>query len=161
NVPAMQQAADLDVAPYLWAFTGIPSDLGDLDAFDDNTLIFSQFSLTVGEGATIPALDEGEAKLDEALGDDLILPEITIVAYNFTQLLAQGIEKAQSTDDPVAVAEAMEGLRYNGPFGKSRIDPMHFQDHQTGQIVYQDGETTVYVYGSMTDVDPSEEIVIE
>jgi branched-chain amino acid transport system substrate-binding protein len=160
NIPAMQQAADLDVAPFLWAFTGIPSDLGDLDVFADETLVFSQFAPVVGEGVTIPALEEGAAKLDGAMSEES-LPEIFIAVYNFIQLLAAGIEKAQTIDDAEAVAAAMKGLEYAGPFLPSRIDPMQFQDHPTSQIVYADGQTTVYLYESITNVEPSEQIVVE
>lgn len=160
NIPAMQQAADLDVAPFLWAFTGIPSDLGDLDAFTDETLIFSQFAPVVGQGVTIPALEDGAAKLDGAMSEES-LPEIVIAVYNFIQLLAAGIEKAQTIDDAEAVAAAMKGLEYTGPFLSSRIDPMQFQDHPTSQIVYSDGQTTVNLYESITNVEPSEQIVVE
>jgi ABC-type branched-subunit amino acid transport system substrate-binding protein len=161
NVPATQQAAQLDVAPYLWTFTGIPSDLGDLDDFDGRTLIFSQFASTVGPGATIPSLEKGEKKLNKAFGDDLLLPEITMTLYNFTQLLAAAIEKAQTTTDAAAVSKAMEGLTYEGPFGPTRIDPGHFQDHPTSQIVYKNGKTTVYVYSSITETEPTEKFVIK
>ena len=34
-------------------------------------------------------------------------------------------------------------------------------DHQTGQIVYEDGETTFYIYKSINDVEPSETITID
>jgi hypothetical protein len=57
------------------------------------------------------------------------------------------------------VAKAMEGLTHEGPFGPSRIDPGHFQDHPTSQIVYRDGKTTVYVYNTITDDQPSEKFV--
>ncbi|MGQ0804389.1 MAG: ABC transporter substrate-binding protein [Actinomycetota bacterium] len=161
NVPATQQAAQLDVAPFLWTFTGIPDDMGDLSMFDDKTLIFSQFAPTVGKGATIPSLRDGAKKLDKAFGDDLLLPEITMTLYNFVQLLADAIEQAQTTTDGAAVAKAMEGLSYEGPFGPTRIDPGHFQDHPTSQIVYKNGKTTVYVYSTITDVEPSDKIVTD
>jgi branched-chain amino acid transport system substrate-binding protein len=159
NVPATQQAVQLDVAPYLWTFTGVPSDLGELSDVGDKTLIFSQFAPTVGKGATIPSLRAGQKKLDKALGDDLLLPEITMTVYNFTELMAAAIEKAQTTTDAAAVAKAMDGLTQEGPFGPSRIDPGHFQDHPTSQIVYRDGKTTVYVYNTITDDQPSEKFV--
>jgi hypothetical protein len=114
----------------------------------------------VGEGVTIPALEEGAAKLDGAMSEES-LPEIFIAVYNFIQLLAAGIEKAQTIDDAEAVAAAMKGLEYAGPFLPSRIDPMQFQDHPTSQIVYADGQTTVYLYESITNVEPSEQIVVE
>jgi ABC-type branched-subunit amino acid transport system substrate-binding protein len=161
NVPATQQAAQLDVAPYLWTFTGIPSDLGDLDEFEGRTLIFSEFASTVGPGATIPSLKKGEKKLNKAFGDELLLPEITMALYNFTQLVAAAIEKAQTTTDGAAVSKAMEGLTYSGPFGDTGIDPGHFQDHATQQIVRRNGKTTVYVYNSITEEEPAEKFVIK
>jgi branched-chain amino acid transport system substrate-binding protein len=161
NVPATQQAAQLDVAPYLWTFTGIPNDMGDLGDFDDTTLIFSHFAPTLGPGATIPALKAGQKKLNKAFGDELGLPEITMAVYNFTQLMAAGIEQAGTATDGPAIAKAMEGLTYEGPFGPTRIDPGHFQDHPTSQIVYRNGKTTVYVYSTITDTEPAEKIVVK
>jgi branched-chain amino acid transport system substrate-binding protein len=160
NVPAMQQAAQLDVAPYLWAFTGKPDDLGNLKQFNGKTLIFSQFAPIVGKGVTIPALKGGEARLKRGL-DKVVLPEVTIPTYNFVRLLAASIEKAGVVDDPAAIAKAMEGTSFTGPFGATRMDPAHFQDFATSQIVYRDGKTTVYVYNSILDAKPAEEIVTQ
>jgi branched-chain amino acid transport system substrate-binding protein len=161
NIPATQQAAQLEVAPYLWTFTGVPSDLGDLDDFEDTTLIFSEFALTLGEGATIPALKKGEKKLKKEFGDELGLPSITMALYNFTQLVAAAIEKAGTTTDGAAVAKALEGIEYEGVFLQTRMDPGHFQDHPTQQIVHKGGKTTVYVYDSITDEEPAEKIVTQ
>ena len=52
--------------------------------------------------------------------------------YRVLEMFASAVEKSKSTD-PLAVAQALEGMRYSGPSGEAWMRP---EDHQLVEPLY-------------------------
>src|SRR5690606_11252938 len=66
--------------------------------------------------------------------------------YDFVHLLVAAIAKAGTADDTAAIAEAMVGISYSGPFGETPIRDDHTPHGSTGMIVGNAEGLTLYSY---------------
>jgi branched-chain amino acid transport system substrate-binding protein len=80
----------------------------------------------------------GEEYKDEA-GAPLVPDALATLAYDATNLLIAAIEKA-GTDDPEAVATALEGLSWDGVSGKITYDAQHNPIKSAAVISVKDGQ---------------------
>jgi ABC-type branched-subunit amino acid transport system substrate-binding protein len=111
-VTILRQADQLGVAEYGLNDTLTPDQV--TGSLRNLTVIIPNFSPTFSKQATIPDYKPDELFHGE---DPQGPPGAAIVMYYSYQVLAQAIEKAGTTTDTAAIAKALPGQTYDGPFG--------------------------------------------
>ena len=155
SVPATQQAADLDVAPYLWAMAITPEDLGTTE-FRDASVILTHFGPAFGESFTPPQWVETARRFDELAGRRIATPSIAILEHDLVWLLKGAIEEAGTFTDTQAIAQALPGQTYESPFGLVRMQTDHSKDGPNVVYVVEGGEVTFHIYSSLKNESVAE-----
>lgn len=146
----MQQAQQLEVAKYalndaITADQVIEADL------DETTVLIPNFAPTLSQAATIP-----DYQPEEVFGDSPPqgAPGAGIVNYYWAQIVAQTIEEVGTATDAAAIAEALPGQSYDGPFGECAISEAHALNCETPLDVVEGNEVTVYRFPNPESTTP-------
>lgn len=152
----LQQAAQLEVAPYALNDVMTPDQVLDVQGIGEVTVVIPNFSPTFSPSATIPDYDpEGVFGEDEPAGS----PGAAIDMYYSFLLLAQAMEEAGTVTDTAAIAEALPGQSYDGPFGTCTMSERRELDCETIVYVVEGEEITVNRFPDPDTVDPSDTYV--
>ncbi|HSI79265.1 MAG TPA: ABC transporter substrate-binding protein [Solirubrobacterales bacterium] len=147
----LQQAAQLDIAPYGLNDVLTPDQVFDVQGLGDMTLIIPNFSPTFSPSATIPDYDpEPVFRGEEPAGS----PGAAINMFYAFILLAQAIEEAGTISDTTAIAEALPGQSYDGPFGTCTMSERRELDCETIVYVVEGEEITVHQFPDPDSVEP-------
>lgn len=148
----LQQAVQLDVAPYALNDVMTPDDAQSVPGIEKITVILPSFGPTFSPNATIPAYDPEAVFGDEQPAG---APAAAVNVYYLTHLLAQAMEEAGSVDDAAAIAEALPGQSYDGPFGTCTMSERRELDCETLLQVVTGDEISVDVFPNPDSTEPS------
>jgi branched-chain amino acid transport system substrate-binding protein len=148
----LQQAAQLDVAPLALNDVMTPDQALKVPGVEKMTVILPSFAPTFSPLATIPDYNPEEIfDGDQPAGN----PGAAVDMYYSVRLLAQAMEEAGTVTDSAAIAEALPGQSYDGPFGTCRMSDRRELECETLLQVVQNGEVTVYRFPNPDSVQPS------
>jgi len=149
----LQQAVQLGVAPYALNDVATPDQIQKVPGIEKMTVFISNFSPTFSPNATIPDYHPEELFGDEQPAGN---PGAAINMYYVTYMLKQAMEQADTTTDSAAIAEALPGQSYDGPFGTCTMNDQHAVDCETILDVVKGDEITVYRFPNPTSEQPSD-----
>jgi branched-chain amino acid transport system substrate-binding protein len=150
----LQQAAQLEVAPYALNDTMTPDQALDVPGIEKIKVILPSFAPTFSPAATIPDYSPEEIFGDE---EPAGTPGAAIDMYYAVRMLAQAMEEAGTVTDSAAIAEALPGQSYDGPFGKCTMSQRKEVNCETLVFAVEGGSTvTVYRFPSPDAVQPSD-----
>jgi branched-chain amino acid transport system substrate-binding protein len=148
----LQQAAQLDVAPYALNDVMTPDEAQEVQGVEKMTVLLPSFAPTFSPNATIPDYSPEEIFGDEQPAGN---PGAAVNMYYAVRMLAQAIEEAGTTSDAAAIAEALPGQSYDGPFGTCEMSERREVNCETQLYVVEGEEITVYRFPSPDSVEPS------
>jgi len=152
----IQQAVELDVAPYALNDVMTPDQAQEIPGAEKIPVIIPNFSPTYSPNATIPDYDpEGVFGDEEPAGN----PGEAIDMWYAVRLFAQAMEEAGTVEDTAAIAEALPGQSYDGPFGTCTMSDRRELDCDTIVDVVEGDEITVYRFPSPDATEPSDTYV--
>jgi branched-chain amino acid transport system substrate-binding protein len=149
----LQQAVQLDVAPYALNDVATPDQIQEVPGIEKMTVFVSNFSPTFSPNATIPDY-EPEVIFGDAPPEGN--PGAAIQMYYSYFLLKQAMEEAGTTTDAAAIAEALPGQSYDGPFGTCTMTDRKENECETIIDVVEGDEITVLRFPDPNTVEPSE-----
>jgi branched-chain amino acid transport system substrate-binding protein len=160
---ATRQAVQLKAAPILWNYTMRPVDLKQIGPLGDATLVLADFRAPFTEGLTPPEFQAASTKFGKLKTGEPVQVGIAAAYYDFMQLLARAIAKADSIDDRAAIARALENSSYDGPFGRSEILPNHTQRGALGLVTAKASNIAINVYkdSDSTTVKPISSLTVK
>jgi branched-chain amino acid transport system substrate-binding protein len=148
----LQQAAQLDVAPLALNDVATPDQVLEVPGVEKMTVILPQFAPTFSPLVTIPDYNPEEIfGGDQPAGN----PGAAVDMYYGMRMLAQAMEEAGTVTDTAAIAEALPGQSYDGPFGTCRMSDRREVECETLLQVVENGEVTVYRFPNPDSVQPS------
>lgn len=156
TVDLILQAADLDVAPFLWQEALRPDDIAKIRNIGDRVIIASDFRLPFTTDVVPPKYEQAVKGMGTLQGGLPVSMGFAIPWHDVVQLLTEAIEKAGTVKDTKAIAQAMVGQTYDGPFGHSEVVSDHTTRGTTGTLVATKEGLTYYVYPSVLDPNPIE-----
>lgn len=112
---------------YYGGLFGMPTAIGP--AGEDAVLQIASWHPNVPVEDNTPALEKFQREFKERYKEDLYYTSIVVQI----DMLARAIEKAGSDKDVAKIAEALEGMAYDSPFGTIR---MRRDDHQATHPLY-------------------------
>ena len=112
---------------YYGGLYGVPTAIGA--AGQDAVLQIASWHPNVPVEDKTPALEKYQREFKERYKEDLYYTSILVQ----TDMLVKAIEKAGSVTDVVKIAQALEGMEYDSPFGKIQ---MRKDDHQATHPLY-------------------------
>jgi branched-chain amino acid transport system substrate-binding protein len=148
----IQQAVQLDVAPYALNDVMTPDQAQQIPGAQKIPVIIPNFSPTYSPNATIPDYDPEALFGDEKPAGN---PGAAIDMWYAVRLFAQAIEQAGTVEDTAAIAKALPGQSYDGPFGTCKMSERRELDCDTIVDVVQGDEITVYRFPSPDALEPS------
>jgi branched-chain amino acid transport system substrate-binding protein len=148
----LQQAVQLDVAPFALNDTMTPDQAQEVQGIEKITVVLPSFGPTFSPAATIP-----DYAPEEVLGDEQPAgtPAAVIDMYYAVRMLAQAMEEAGTVTDSAAIAEALPGQSYDGPFGTCTMSERRELNCETLLNVVEGDQITVYRFPSPDTVRPS------
>jgi branched-chain amino acid transport system substrate-binding protein len=149
----IQQAVQLDVAPYALNDVMTPDQAQEIPGADEIPVIIPNFSPTYSPNATIPDYDPEAVFGDEEPAGN---PGAAIDMWYAMRLFAQAIEEAGTVDDTAAIAEALPGQSYDGPFGTCTMSERRELDCETIVDVVEGDEITVHRFPGPDSVEPTD-----
>lgn len=149
----LQQAVQLDVAPYGLNDVMTPDQVLDAKGLDGMTVAIPNFSATFSPAATIPDYDPEVIFGNDAPAGN---PGAAIDVYYATFLLKQAMEEAGTVTDAKAIAEALPGQSYDGPFGTCTMSERKELDCETILDVVEGDTVTVYRFPNPDSVEATE-----
>jgi branched-chain amino acid transport system substrate-binding protein len=149
----LQQAVQLDVAPFALNDVATPDQIQEVPGIEKMTVFVSNFSPTFSPNATIPDYDPEVIFGDEAPAGN---PGAAIQMYYSYFLLKQAMEEAGTTTDAAAIAEALPGQSYDGPFGTCTMTDRKENECETIIDVVEGDTITVLRFPNPNEVEPSE-----
>jgi ABC-type branched-subunit amino acid transport system substrate-binding protein len=149
----LQQAVQLDVAPYALNDVATPDQIQEVPGIEKMTVFISNFSPTFSPNATIPDYEPEVIFDDEPPAGN---PGAAINMYYSYFLLKQAMEEAGTATDAAAIAEALPGQSYDGPFGTCTMSERKEVDCETILDVVEGDDITVLRFPNPDSVDPSE-----
>jgi branched-chain amino acid transport system substrate-binding protein len=153
----LQQAAQLDVAPYGLNDVLTPDQVLNAQGVKEKmTVIIPNFSPTFSPSATIPDYDPEVILGDEEPAGS---PGAVVDMYYAVFLLKQAMEEAGTVSDAQAIAEALPGQSYDGPFGTCTMSERRELDCETILDVVEGDTITVHRFPSPDTVQPSDTYV--
>lgn len=143
----LQQAAQLGVAPIALNDVMTPDQALKVPSINKMTVVLPSFAPTFSPAATIPVY-----KPSVVFGSQQPqgTPAAAIDDYYAAWFLAQAMEKAGTVTDTAAIAKALEGQSYTGPFGTCTMTAQRMVSCQTLMEVVKNGEVTVHQFPSPT-----------
>jgi branched-chain amino acid transport system substrate-binding protein len=149
----LQQAVQLGVAPYALNDVATPDQIQKVPGIEKMKVVISNFSPTFSPNATIPDYDPEAVFGDEEPAGN---PGAAIDMYYSFFLLKQAMEEAGTATDAAAIADALPGQSYDGPFGTCEISERRENDCETILDVVEGDEITVYRFPDPDSVEPSD-----
>jgi ABC-type branched-subunit amino acid transport system substrate-binding protein len=122
-----------------------PVDLKHIGPLGEATLVLADFRAPFTEGLTPPEFQAAATKFGKLKSGEPVQVGIAAAYYDFMQLLARAIAKADSAEG-TAVAKALENSSYDGPFGRSEILPNHTQRGALGLVTAKAESIAIHVY---------------
>jgi branched-chain amino acid transport system substrate-binding protein len=148
----LQQAVQLDVAPYALNDVATPDQIQEVPGIEKMTVFISNFSPTFSPNATIPDYDPEVIFGDEPPAGN---PGAAIQMYYSYFLLKQAMEEAGTATDAAAIAEALPGQSYDGPFGTCTMTDRKENECETIIDVVEGDEITVLRFPDPNTVEPT------
>lgn len=143
---ASRQAIQLKAAPILWNYSMRPVDLKHVGPLGGTTIILADFRAPFTEGLTPPEYTDAMTKFGKLKSGEPLQAGISAAYYDWLHLLARAIEKAGTIDDRMAIVKALEGMSYDGPFGRTEVLPNHTTRGPIGLIAAKADTVTLQVY---------------
>lgn len=112
---------------YYGGLFGVPTSIGA--AGEDTVFQISSWHPNVPVEDKQPALEKYQRDFKAKYGEDLYYTSILVQM----DMLARAIQKVGNTTDLVKIAQALEGMEYDSPFGKIQ---MRKEDHQATHPLY-------------------------
>ena len=112
---------------YYGGLFGVPTSIGA--AGEDTVFQISSWHPNVPVEDKQPALEKYQKDFKAKYGEDLYYTSILVQM----DMLARAIQKVGNTTDLVKIAQALEGMEYDSPFGKIQ---MRKEDHQATHPLY-------------------------
>jgi ABC-type branched-subunit amino acid transport system substrate-binding protein len=148
----MQEIATQEAAPYVMNDAISADFVRGQEQFADLTVIIPSFGPTFSPTVVIPDYDPEAIFGDET---DPLTPAATVVIYYSARILADAVSEVGSTDDPSAIAEAMIGRSYDGPFGTCMMTDRHSLECETNLIIAHGDDVEVFRFAKPEDTTPS------
>jgi branched-chain amino acid transport system substrate-binding protein len=149
----IQQAVQLDVAKYALNDVMTPDQAQQIPGGEKIPIIIPNFSPTYSPNATIPDYDPEVIFGDEEPAGS---PGAAIDMWYAMRMFAQAIEDAGTVEDTAAIAEALPGQSYDGPFGTCTMSERRELNCDTLVDVVEGDEITVYRFPNPDTVEPSD-----
>ncbi|HXG36025.1 MAG TPA: ABC transporter substrate-binding protein [Dehalococcoidia bacterium] len=149
------QAVQLDVAPVLEIPGFIPALLPRVGDLGTHTIVSVDWRLPFTKGLTPPQYVQAVESLGQLSGGLPLQTGFAIAYHDFIYLLKAAMEKAGTVTDSKAIAAALAGLTYSGPFGKVEVLKDRTTRGTMGLIVAKKDQFTVYVYDNVGDTSPN------
>lgn len=149
----IQQAVQLDVAKYALNDVMTPDQAQEIPGGEKIPIIIPNFSPTYSPNATIPDYDPEALFGDEQPAGN---PGAAIQMWYTMRLFAQAVEEAGTVEDTAAIAEALPGQSYDGPFGTCTMSERRENDCETIVDVVEGDEITVYRFPNPDSVEPTD-----
>jgi branched-chain amino acid transport system substrate-binding protein len=163
TIPAVEQAANLDVAPIFATDLLTPTDFEGVD-FTGHEMVAWHVAWAYAPPEVVPQQDPGQTgseqlinKLQAEAGGDPYLTSVATAAYiTDTYMVAKAIEAAGTTNGE-DVAEELLGSTYDGPLGPATFrEDLHDGDlAQTTFAWDEQGNVSVQVFDSGFQEQPS------
>ena len=112
---------------YYGGLFGVPTSIGA--AGEDTVFQIASWHPNVPVEDKQPALEKYQKDFKAKYGEDLYYTSILVQM----DMLARAIQKVGNTTDLVKIAQALEGMEYDSPFGKIQ---MRKEDHQATHPLY-------------------------
>lgn len=112
---------------YYGGLFGVPTSIGP--AGENTVFQISSWHPNVPVEDKQPELEKYQRDFKAKFGEDLYYTSIVVQ----TEMLARAIQKVGNTTDLVKIAQALEGMEYDSPFGKIQ---MRKDDHQATHPLY-------------------------
>ena len=149
----IQQAVELGVGRYALNDVMTPDQAQEIPGGEKIPIIIPNFSPTYSPNATIPDYDpEGVFADEEPAGN----PGAAIDMWYAMRMFAQAIEEAGTVDDTAAIAEALPGQSFDGPFGTCTMSERKELDCETIVDVVEGDDITVYRFPSPDSTEASD-----
>ena len=149
----IQQAVQLGVGKYMLNDVMTPDQAQEIPGGEKIPIIIPNFSPTFSPNATIPDYDPEALFGDEEPAGN---PGAAIQMWYTMRLFAQAVEEAGTVEDTAAIAEALPGQSYDGPFGTCTMSERRENDCETIVDVVEGDEITVYRFPNPDSVEPTE-----
>jgi branched-chain amino acid transport system substrate-binding protein len=147
-VGAVRTAIDLNAVPMIWSFGMPPTAVGTLQRqFNANTLLITDFRLPFTAQF---APSDKRALIDRFDKAGITNVGIALATYDFMQLLVQAIQAAGTATDPVAIAKALPGTKYNSAFGETVMAADHTASGPQGILEVKATGVTIHQYANVT-----------
>ncbi|HXG35424.1 MAG TPA: ABC transporter substrate-binding protein [Dehalococcoidia bacterium] len=161
-VVAANGALEANMAKYLGGWTIRPFDIRtQMRALGSTVFISPDWRLPFHKGLVPQQYQQAVAKLEDLPGGEPRHTGWAISEWDWMYLLKQAFEKAGTLDDPRAIATALIGQTYQGPFGTTTVLPNHTARGTIGMSV-KDGDTyTVYGWKDIDSVLKGEQPLIK
>jgi branched-chain amino acid transport system substrate-binding protein len=148
----LQQAAQLGVAPYALNDVMTPDQALKVPGISKMTVVLPSFGPTFSPAATIPDYDPQAIFGDQQPAG---APGAAVQMYYTTYFLKQAIEQAGTATDASAIAKALPGQSYDGPFGTCTMSQQREVNCETLVQVVGNGNVKVYRFPSPDAVKPT------
>jgi ABC-type branched-subunit amino acid transport system substrate-binding protein len=148
----MQEIATQQAAPYVMNDAISADFVRGEEQFSELTVIIPSFGPTFSPTVVIPDYDPAAIFGDET---DPLTPAATVVIYYSARILADAVSEVGSTDDTTAIAEAMVGRSYDGPFGTCTMTDRHSLECETNLIIAHGDDVEVFRFAKPEDTTPS------
>jgi ABC-type branched-subunit amino acid transport system substrate-binding protein len=149
----LQQAAQLDVAPYALNDVMTPDEALKVPEAEKMTIVLPQFAPTFSPAATIPDYNPEEIFGKEQPAGN---PGAAVDMYYAVRLLGQAMSDAGTVDDANAIADELPGQSYDGPFGTCTMTDRRELACETNVYVVANGDITAYRFPDADSVEPSD-----
>jgi ABC-type branched-subunit amino acid transport system substrate-binding protein len=154
----LQQAVQLGVAPYALNDVMTPDQVLKVPGISKITVALPSFAPTFSPAATIPDYKPAEVFGNEQPAGN---PGAAIDMYYATRLVAQAMEKAGTVSDTSAIAKALPGQSYTGPFGTCTMTQARELSCETLMQIVKGSQITVYRFPGPDAKQPSAKYVCE
>ncbi|HZP26468.1 MAG TPA: ABC transporter substrate-binding protein [Dehalococcoidia bacterium] len=148
-----QAAMDLQMTKYL-VVPGLRPFLFKNMKLNGGVIISADWRVPYTSGLTPPNLVSVVDSFGKLAGNQPPQLGFAVAFNDWIWMLKQAMEQAGTTDDMAAVAKALVGQKYNGPFGTSETMVDHSAIGATGIVVFKDDKATVYIYADARQTKP-------
>lgn len=156
-IELFKSSIELDLAPYLQREGFRPSEVQQVGRLGNHVIISPDWRLPFTGDYVPDKYKSAIGKIGPGRGGQAVNTGFAISQYDFIWLFKQAIDKAQTTTDTTAIAQALLGQCYDGPFGRSCTGQDHITRGAVGMITATDSEFAFYVYNDgVGDTTPDE-----
>ncbi|HXG36958.1 MAG TPA: ABC transporter substrate-binding protein [Dehalococcoidia bacterium] len=149
----LNAALEVGAGKYHGVWTLRPVEIkNQLRSLGRSALVSPDWRLPFHKNLVPPEYRSAVDKLGELPGGEPRHTGWAISQWDFIHLLAQAIEKADTVSDARAIAQALIGQTYDGPFGKTTVLENQTSRGTIGQITKQGDTYTVWGWESIDAV---------